>query len=59
MQTLERAQPLIEALYEGAIEPSRWQDFVEILSDTMGGAASCLSIQLPGAIPGRQALRTG
>jgi DNA-binding CsgD family transcriptional regulator/PAS domain-containing protein len=59
MQTLERAQPLIEALYEGAIEPSRWQDFVEILSDTMGGAASCLSIQLPGAIPGRQAFRTG
>jgi DNA-binding CsgD family transcriptional regulator len=59
MQTLERAQPLIEALYEGAVDPPRWQDFAEILSDLMGGAATTLSIQLPGAIHGRHTYRSG
>ena len=59
MNTLELAQPLIEALYEGAVEPPRWQRFVQRLSDATGGGAVVLSLELPGAVPARQAYRVG
>ena len=59
MRSLERAQPLIEILYEGAADPPRWQGFVEKLSEATGGTAAGLSIQLPGAVPGRHVYRTG
>ena len=59
MNSLERAQPLIEALYAGAVDPPRWQRFVQRLSDSTGGTAVVLSLELPGAVPGREIYRVG
>ena len=59
MNSLELAQPLIEALYEGAVDPPRWQRFVQRLSDSTGGTAVVLSLELRGALPGRRAYRVG
>jgi DNA-binding CsgD family transcriptional regulator len=38
MDLEERAIQLIDRIYEAAIEPDRWQDFVEALSDSLGGS---------------------
>jgi len=59
MTSLELAQPLIDALYEGAMDPPLWQRFVQRLSDSTGGTAVVLSLHLPGAVPARQTYRVG
>jgi DNA-binding CsgD family transcriptional regulator len=59
MSSLELAQPLIEALYEAAIDSRAWQQFVQRLSDSTGGTAVALSLELPGAVPGRHVYRVG
>ena len=42
------ALPLVRQIYEAALAPSRWQDFVQSLSDTYGGAPVGFALQLPG-----------
>ena len=42
-----RALPLIERIYEAAVEPDAWSVFVEELSQAFGGAAVALSLELP------------
>jgi DNA-binding CsgD family transcriptional regulator len=38
MELEQRAIQLIERIYDAAIEPDRWQDFAEALSETLDGA---------------------
>jgi len=47
----ELARALIDRIYEAASEPESecWQDFVDELSEAMGGAAVILVMQLPGS----------
>jgi DNA-binding CsgD family transcriptional regulator len=42
------ALPLIQRIYEAALDPSRWQDFVQALSDAFKGAPVGFALQLPG-----------
>jgi DNA-binding CsgD family transcriptional regulator len=42
------ALPLIERIYEAALEPSRWQEFVAGLSAALRGAPVGFALQLPG-----------
>ena len=39
---------LIESIYEASLDPPLWDEFASDLSDAFGGAAVCLSLQLPG-----------
>jgi len=43
------ALPLIQRIYEATLDASRWQDFVQSLSDAFGGAPTGLALQPPGA----------
>jgi DNA-binding CsgD family transcriptional regulator len=48
------AHALVDRIYAAASEPERWQDFVEDLSEALGGPAIVLVLQLPGfATPAR------
>ena len=38
---------LIDRIYEAAVVPHRWQDFLGELSEAFGGAAGLLALQLP------------
>jgi DNA-binding CsgD family transcriptional regulator len=38
---------LVDRIYEAAVEPDRWQDFLVELSEAFGGAAGLLALQLP------------
>jgi len=38
---------LIDRIYEAAVVPHRWQDFLVELSEAFGGAAGLLALQLP------------
>jgi DNA-binding CsgD family transcriptional regulator len=50
----ELAHTLVDRIYAAASEPERWQDFVEDLSEALGGPAVVLVLQLPGfAAPAR------
>jgi DNA-binding CsgD family transcriptional regulator/PAS domain-containing protein len=42
------ALPLVQRIYEAALDPSRWQDFVEALSGAFRGAPVGFALQLPG-----------
>lgn len=42
------ALPLVQQIYEAAFEPARWQDFVQALSDRLGGPPVGFALQLPG-----------
>jgi len=42
---------LVDRIYAAADEPERWQDFLEELSDALGGPAIRLILQLPGFGP--------
>ena len=39
---------LVESIYRAALDPTHWDFFAEDLSEVLGGAAVCLSLQLPG-----------
>ncbi|MEM7413151.1 MAG: hypothetical protein AAF430_23175 [Myxococcota bacterium] len=41
--------PLIEQIYDASLETSRWQGFVDALSEAYGGAPTGYALQLPGA----------
>jgi hypothetical protein len=41
------ATPLIGAAYDAALEPSRWNDFAQALSDVCGGAPLLLALRAP------------
>lgn len=45
----QRALPLVEAIFEAAVDPARWNAFVCALSEEMGGAAVAMSLAFPGA----------
>jgi DNA-binding CsgD family transcriptional regulator len=45
------ALPLIQRIYEAALDASRWQDCVQALSDAFNGAPTGLALQPPGAGP--------
>ena len=38
MELEQRAIQLIERIYDAAVDPDRWQDFVEDLSESLDGA---------------------
>jgi DNA-binding CsgD family transcriptional regulator len=40
---------LVDRIYEAAVYPDRWQDFLVELSEAFGGAAGLLALQLPGS----------
>lgn len=42
------ALPLVQQIYEATLDPSRWQDFVQSLSDALLGAPVGIALQLPG-----------
>ena len=42
------ALPLVQQIYEAAFDPSRWQAFVQSLSDALMGAPVGFALQLPG-----------
>src|SRR5262245_51150701 len=42
------ALPLIQRIYEAALDPSRWQAFVDGLSAALRGAPVGFALQLPG-----------
>lgn len=42
------ALPLAQQIYEATLDPSRWQDFVQSLSDALLGAPVGIALQLPG-----------
>jgi DNA-binding CsgD family transcriptional regulator len=44
----KQALPLIERIYEAALDQSAWQAFVEGLSDAYGGASVGFALQVPG-----------
>lgn len=39
---------LVQCIYRASLDPPRWDDFAAELSQALGGAAVCLSLQLPG-----------
>ena len=41
---------LLESIYRASLDPPYWDFFAEDLSEAFGGAAVCLSLQLPGFI---------
>jgi DNA-binding CsgD family transcriptional regulator len=43
------ALPLIELVYEAALDASRWQDFIQALSDAFRGAPAGIALQPPGS----------
>ena len=43
-----QALPLVRRIYEAALDPPRWQEFVQDLSDRYGGAPVGFALQLPG-----------
>jgi DNA-binding CsgD family transcriptional regulator len=40
---------LVDRIYEAAVYPDRWRDFLVELSEAFGGAAGLLALQLPGS----------
>lgn len=42
-----RAIQLIERIYDASLDPDRWQDFVQQLSDELDGANVCLGLSSP------------
>lgn len=42
-------EELLDALYEAAVVPSRWNAFLESLSDRLGGGPCALFLDLPGS----------
>lgn len=51
MESIERALLLVERIYEAAVQPDAWHDFVAELSEALGGAAVQMSLRLPRAAP--------
>ena len=43
------ALPLIQRIYEAALDVSRWQEFVQELSDAFRGAPAGIALQPPGS----------
>ena len=43
-----RVLRLIESIYQASLDPSLWDAFTEELSEALGDAAVCVSLQLPG-----------
>jgi DNA-binding CsgD family transcriptional regulator len=43
------ALPLIQLIYEAALDASRWQEFVQALSDAFRGAPAGIALQPPGS----------
>jgi DNA-binding CsgD family transcriptional regulator len=41
---------LVDRIYEAALHPDRWRDFLVELSEAFGGAAGLLALQLPGSV---------
>lgn len=41
---------LVESIYRASLDPPHWDFFAEDLSEALGGAAVCVSLQLPGFI---------
>jgi DNA-binding CsgD family transcriptional regulator len=44
----KQALPLIERIYQAALDQSAWQAFAAALSDAYGGAAVAVALQVPG-----------
>jgi len=40
---------LVDRIYEAAVFPDRWQDFLADLSQAFGGATAAMALQLPGS----------
>jgi DNA-binding CsgD family transcriptional regulator len=60
MRAEERALELIERIYQGAVEPDGWRQFVKELSESLGGAAVQLTLRLPeDPGPGASFVRVG
>jgi DNA-binding CsgD family transcriptional regulator len=47
----QRALPLLEKIYDAVIEPEAWNEFLELLSQELGGVAIQLSLRMPGRLP--------
>jgi DNA-binding CsgD family transcriptional regulator len=47
MELEQRAIQLIERIYDAAVEPDRWQDFVEALSESLDGAWIAFGLWAP------------
>jgi len=45
--TADAVFSLVDRIYEAAVAPDRWQDFLVELSQAFGGAAGLLALQLP------------
>jgi len=43
------ALPLVQLIYEAALETSRWHDFIQALSDAFRGAPAGIALQPPGS----------
>jgi PAS domain-containing protein/DNA-binding CsgD family transcriptional regulator len=50
---------LIDLIYEAAVDPTRWKDFVRALSRSCGGAAAAISLRIPIAGAPIHAARVG
>jgi DNA-binding CsgD family transcriptional regulator/PAS domain-containing protein len=46
---LVRAQPLIALIYRAAVDPMLWKQFLERLSESLGGPKIGMNLELPGA----------
>jgi PAS domain-containing protein len=51
MTSIERALLLVERIYEAAVQPDAWDDFLADLSEALGGTAVQMSLRLPDAEP--------
>jgi DNA-binding CsgD family transcriptional regulator/PAS domain-containing protein len=49
--SIERALLLVERIYEAAVRPDAWHDFLAELSEALGGVAVQLSLRLPHVEP--------
>ncbi len=43
------ALPLIQSIYEATLDASRWQEFIQTLSDAFAGAPAGIALQPPGS----------
>ena len=53
------AADLVDLIYQAAVEPERWLDFVQALSDSCGGAAAGVSLYVPEAATTRFGAQVG